>query len=539
MFDKHLSVIFTIFMCFYVNQCLEIDKSRRYNQNSDFLLHEATGSLQYQGQTQTNSDKRDYVAPSFSSQSPSSTSHQTTANTATSPKRDFVNPTGKRDYVSPSTFSTQSLGTSQHTTAKPSSTAPRRDFVNPKFTTPKPLDNSQHHQKRPGQVQDLVNFFDSKSNNGVVTPKPPSYSSILQGTTKQGSTVTVWGGTKVNQPVTDATPKLPPGQTTKSYSSILSGSNAQSTLKPSTKPSFSISRVTSPTPRPVSPQLPSAILNNNKNNNQPSSSNGPSDAELQSLSEELLRKDTNNAAKYVTINYQEKTTSQSTEDKAPLPLLTVSQAAWNIPTIQKFVPLLDNYERDTLVNEYVTPQERNEENAFMDVIMSTTVIRHMMNFLKEKGYVTPDPRQQRDFLKQLWFGLYSRGKGKISSSGFEHIFVSELRNGEVLGLHNWIYFAKEEAANRVNYLGYLKYLPIGDKGAVMKLHFNQNGADKPVDTMFVGTSPELEVALYTICFVTRADNDCRLKLANKDVQIISHTFRYRSKNLIGSAYPQI
>lgn len=53
----------------------------------------------------------------------------------------------------------------------------------------------------------------------------------------------------------------------------------------------------------------------------------------------------------------------------------------------------------------------------------------------------------------------------------------------------------------------------------MKLHFNQQGVDKPVDTMFVGTSPELEMALYTVCFVTRADNDCKLKLANEDVEI--------------------
>lgn len=101
----------------------------------------------------------------------------------------------------------------------------------------------------------------------------------------------------------------------------------------------------------------------------------------------------------------------------------------------------------------------------------------------------------------MWFGLYSRGKGKLSSSGFEHVFVSELRNSEVLGkiklfiyrttnmyvcmcfyrdlsvfivfllydfsewfsgLHNWIYFAKEESENRVNYLGYLKYQKLGD-----------------------------------------------------------------------------
>lgn len=40
-------------------------------------------------------------------------------------------------------------------------------------------------------------------------------------------------------------------------------------------------------------------------------------------------------------------------------LMTVSPAAWNIPTIQKLIPLLDNYEKDTLVNEHVTPQVFN------------------------------------------------------------------------------------------------------------------------------------------------------------------------------------
>lgn len=30
-------------------------------------------------------------------------------------------------------------------------------------------------------------------------------------------------------------------------------------------------------------------------------------------------------------------------------------------------------------------QEKNEENAFMDAIMATSVIRHLMNFLKDKG----------------------------------------------------------------------------------------------------------------------------------------------------------
>lgn len=77
------------------------------------------------------------------------------------------------------------------------------------------------------------------------------------------------------------------------------------------------------------------------------------------------------------------------------------------------------------------------------------------------------------------------------------------------------------------------------KGAIVKFHFNQQGVDKPVNNIFVGTSPELEMAIYTLCFVTRADNDCNLKLAGNNVNVATYKFRYRSKNYIGSGYPQI
>ncbi|KAJ0182471.1 hypothetical protein K1T71_001840 [Dendrolimus kikuchii] len=521
------SVYFCILLLIF-RSCLGRDY-QRYNANTDFLQHE--------GGVQPTEPKRNVVI----NQPTSVTSTLQMTNNAGG-KRDYVanfpqlKPTTQTQrptiHTPRPTIQTQSSSTSTTITHITQNSGGKRDYVAPQYPSTKPTFNNQQSTNK---VKDLINFYDSK-NNGV-----PSYSSIVQGTTnKNGPNLgPIVSTTKfVTSPTTPKSPSLPTKPL--SFSAVVAGSNKPGTATSLTtpKPATLVPVVpTVPTHRPGSPVLPSTILNNNKN--QGVSSNSVTDDEIIILSEDLLRKDVNNAAKYVTVNYQEKTTSQSKEDKASQPLLTVSPEAWNIPTIQKFVPLLDNYERDTLVNEYVTPQERNEENAFMDAIMATTVIRHLMNFLKDKGYVTPDPRQQRDFLKQLWFGLYSRGKGKISSSGFEHVFVSELKNGEVSGLHNWIYFSKEEAVNRVNYLGYLKYVQLNDKGVVMKLHFNQQGVDKPVDSMFIGSSPELEIALYTLCFVTRSDNDCKLKLANKDVNIITHTFRYRSKNIIGSAFPQI
>ncbi|XP_041975323.1 poly(U)-specific endoribonuclease homolog isoform X2 [Aricia agestis] len=504
------------------------NKDQRYNPSTDFLLHE-NGGVAYDS-------KRDYVNQ-FPALKPSSqagpASPVSSPPTPTNGKRDYVAP--QRPTSPPNAATTKSTQSIPGTRASTPNLPPKRDYVASQFPTLKPIGttplppSSPNRQPSSGNVKDLINFYDNKGQNTPGTTKQPSFSSILQGNN--------------NKQTLPSTPKSPnaPGKPL-SFGNVVSESNNRGNVSP-TPTSFTPGSPTKPATSglvpansPKKPVLPSSILSNI--NNQGSKNSGPTDAELQTLSEELLKKDTNNAAKYVTINYQEKTTSSSKDDKAPLPLLTIAPEAWNIPTVQLLLPLLDNYERDATVNEYVTAQERTEENAFMDAVMSTSVMRHLMTFLKEKGYVTPDPKQQRDFVKQMWFGMYSRGQGKISSSGFEHVFLSELKNGEPIGLHNWIYYSKEEAANRVNYLGYLKYLSLGDKGSVLSLPYIEQGLHKPVGSFFIGFSPELEMALYTLCYVTREGKDCNLKLGSKDVDILTHNYRYRSKNYIGSAYPR-
>jgi len=64
--------------------------------------------------------------------------------------------------------------------------------------------------------------------------------------------------------------------------------------------------------------------------------------------------------------------------------------------------------------------------------------------------------------------MYSRGHGKISSSGFEHVFMSEVKDGNVIGLHNYIYMADQEKSRDVDYKGWLKKI---DLGSVRKMTF--------------------------------------------------------------------
>jgi poly(U)-specific endoribonuclease len=85
-----------------------------------------------------------------------------------------------------------------------------------------------------------------------------------------------------------------------------------------------------------------------------------------------------------------------------------------------------------------------------------------MNFLQQKNVVTADPATHKELLKTIWFNMYSRGGGKISSSGFEHVFMSEIKNGTVIGLHNWMYLADEEKSNGLDYKGWIKKIDLGN-----------------------------------------------------------------------------
>lgn len=67
-------------------------------------------------------------------------------------------------------------------------------------------------------------------------------------------------------------------------------------------------------------------------------------------------------------------------------LITVSETDLeSITSVQLIRKLYNNYEWDTMTNEFVTPLEKKEENDFVDAIMITPVMRHAMSFLQQKG----------------------------------------------------------------------------------------------------------------------------------------------------------
>ncbi|XP_045448589.1 endoribonuclease CG2145-like [Melitaea cinxia] len=265
------------------------------------------------------------------------------------------------------------------------------------------------------------------------------------------------------------------------------------------------------------------------------------DDDLLRISEEMFNADINNAFNYIQVNLQGKTSPMSKNDEAQSNLLSVPENVWNGPTIRPFAALFDNYHKNVIRPEFVTPNEETEQITYINTILATGPIRTLMNFLVSKGLNQMNEyNEQTQLLKKIWFTKYARhwtGLCKCSCA-FENIFMAELKSNDVLGLHSWLFFAKREMDHKANYLGYIDKLDLSGKGLILKQHsILSETKDAPELTMFVGTSPELETALYTLCFMARPDRPCKLRYNN--VPFTIHTKTVKSENilLIDTAYP--
>jgi poly(U)-specific endoribonuclease len=160
------------------------------------------------------------------------------------------------------------------------------------------------------------------------------------------------------------------------------------------------------------------------------------------------------------------------------------------------------------------------------------------------------PDSSDGFLRLLyttWLELYNRTRGgPKDSSGFEHVFCGEVREGKISGFHSWIRFYLEErkGVSVLDYRGYIKPKTPGNADTdsddrVLTVQFVHRGATKEMGTMFVGTSPEFEIAVYTLCFLCGSENNpIRLNTGTDvfDLEIVCHRIH---GNRVGSCYPYV
>lgn len=213
----------------------------------------------------------------------------------------------------------------------------------------------------------------------------------------------------------------------------------------------------------------------------------------------------------------------------------------NTTTFSLLIKLLDNYERSTGVAERVTTEEQAEMNLFLDAVLETEVMKRAHRYLVSKRQSSADLRSFKSQLFLIWFHLYHRKRNAgLDSCGFEHVFVGETKSGsEIIGFHNWIQFYLQEKNSHLDYKGYKARdhdLPDQDDH-VLNLQFSWHGLVKPVGSAFIGTSPEFEMAIFTIVFLMSTERRTTV-LVNID-QCRMELVVIRQGRSLGTAYPKL
>ncbi|XP_075409129.1 uridylate-specific endoribonuclease [Tenrec ecaudatus] len=269
-----------------------------------------------------------------------------------------------------------------------------------------------------------------------------------------------------------------------------------------------------------------------------------SQEELREISEKIYVSDINKAQKEdILLNSQNSISPSETGDqmdRCPEPLFThVNEKLFSKPTYAAFINLLNNYQRATGHGEHFSTQQLAEQDAFLREIMKTAVMKELYGFLRGKNRYSSEQEFVGD-LKNMWFGLYSRSKQERDSSGFEHVFSGEIKKGKVTGFHNWIRFYLQEKEGLLDYYSHVYNGPWESYPDVLAIQFNWDGYYKEVGSAFIGSSPEFELALYSLCFITRPGKMCHLSLGGHSLDIQTYTWdksTYGSgKKFIATAY---
>ncbi|KAL7439371.1 hypothetical protein ACHAXM_009623 [Skeletonema potamos] len=241
------------------------------------------------------------------------------------------------------------------------------------------------------------------------------------------------------------------------------------------------------------------------------------------------------------------------EDAADDPLFTyVKPAVFRIrPTFTTFVALLNNYSACTGEKEDVTEEELQENRAFLNEIMKTAPMKYCHQYCIAKGTykgkeISASESEFKQILNSIWFEMYSRSERcNKDSSGFEHVFVGEVKNGQVSGFHNWIRFYLEEKRGNVDFRGYIKpkcrdsfTSETNDDDPILTLQFEWNGVEKFVGTSFIGVTPEFEMALYTMAFFScdGDENIITLDAGCEKFDLKVNCHKYDRDTKVGSCY---
>ncbi|KAI6243614.1 Endoribonuclease [Aphelenchoides fujianensis] len=154
------------------------------------------------------------------------------------------------------------------------------------------------------------------------------------------------------------------------------------------------------------------------------------------------------------------------------------------------------------------------------------------------GYATQDYDKFLDTLFVLWYGTYSRCSGPLGSSGFEHVYLGEIRGDTIDGQHNWVRYYLLEKAGNITYYGYY----VHDDDFIGTFKYKWNHATKEKGGFFISTSPGLPSTSRSspsACMTQSGNEHCRFKVNDDPLFVTSYEQECDGGKCISTSYPGI
>lgn len=191
------------------------------------------------------------------------------------------------------------------------------------------------------------------------------------------------------------------------------------------------------------------------------------------------------------------------------------------PTFHLFFTLLERLSRPAVQAGVLSADDEKANWAFIDAVCRTKCMHFTHDWLVANGKADASWHAFKAQLVQLWFSLSSGGSG---TTAFERIFFGTPRSdGKVVDVHNWVQIYRLERAGVLDYSGYTPAqgyrgdYPDEDQ-QLLTIKFAWQAEDSPGTTSFIGTSPEFEFALYTMCFLNGQESN-PVTLAGYEVEV--------------------
>lgn len=268
----------------------------------------------------------------------------------------------------------------------------------------------------------------------------------------------------------------------------------------------------------------------------------PEDVELTSFFTRLWNEDSGKTSVgegRILVDIGGKTTESETMDKATRKLFQFVNEGeiFSHPTVAALLRMHNNYKARASSPE---DQERNqteleEINRFMNLIINTPTMQRAHAFLNQSTLLANYNSSWSRTLRHIWFDLYSRHRGVMGSSGFEHVFLGEIDDGKVKGQHNWIWFYQMEKKDLINYQGYLS-APTSNPFLMSTRFtwpFENHVYKKPKTSFIMGSTPEFDMALFTVCFLKHPNGVSKFKINGTTFMV--QTWK-NNDGTLGSAY---